>query len=142
MFGGMGKRASTGGGAAGNVGASGKNFFPYIVFGILGLSFVIWMATGVYQVSPGEEAKLRTFGECCKTQGTGLHWYWPAPIGTKNIESVEEIREMKLGFAEQGTAISSTVLLQEAQMIAGDLNLVDVPLVVQYRIKDLEGFFV
>jgi membrane protease subunit HflK len=30
--------------------------------------------------------------------------------------------------------------LEEAQMIAGDLNIVDVPLVIQYRIKDLEAF--
>ena len=140
-FGGLGRKAGTGAGRGGGAAAAGgRNYFPYIVFGILGLSFAIWMATGIYQVSPGEEAKLRTFGKCCETQQTGLHWYWPAPIGTRNTESVEEIREMKLGFAGEGIAISASVLLDEAQMIAGDLNLVDVPLVVQYRIKDLEDF--
>ena len=120
-------------------GSGGGNVVTYLTFGILGLSIILWLATGIYQVSPGEEAKLRTFGKCCETAGTGLHWYWPAPIGTKNVVSIEEIREMKLGFSDEG-GVSSGVLLQEAQMIAGDLNIVDVPLVVQYRIKDLEAF--
>ena len=46
---------------------------------------------------------------------------------------------MELGFSGQDT-VSSVILTQEAQMIAGDLNIVDVPLVVQYRIIDLEAF--
>ncbi len=126
-------------GRFGGGGSGGGNVVTYLTFGILGLSIILWLATGIYQVSPGEEAKLRTFGKCCETAGTGLHWYWPAPIGTKNVVSIEEIREMKLGFSDEG-GVSSGVLLQEAQMIAGDLNIVDVPLVVQYRIKDLEAF--
>ena len=108
-------------------------------FGILGLAFAIWMATGIYQVSPGEQAVHRTFGKCCRETGEGLNWWWPAPIGTKNIESVEEIRFMEMGFSSEGL-VSQQTLKQEAQMIAGDLNIVDVPLSVQYRIKDLRAF--
>jgi membrane protease subunit HflK len=55
------------------------------------------------------------------------------------VESIEEIRSMEMGFSSLGN-VSSVVLEQEAQMIAGDLNIVDVPLVVQYRIKDMESF--
>ena len=117
----------------------GGNAFTFITFGVLGVVLILWLATGIYQVRPGEQAALRTFGECCRLEGTGLHWWWPAPIGTKNIESIEEIRSMELGFRTAGT-VSSSVLQQEAQMIAGDLNIVDVPLVVQYRIRDLESF--
>ena len=124
----------------GNGGSGGGRIFVLATLGILGVSLIIWLATGVYQVSPGEQAVLRTFGKCCKTTKEGLHWYWPAPIGTKNIESTREIREMKLGFAEPGADVSTRGLLLEAQMIAGDLNIVDVPLVVQYRIRELEKF--
>ena len=97
------------------------------------------MATGIFQVSPGEQAILRTFGEAAREVGPGINWHPPAPIGTKNIESIEEIRSMELGFSVEG-GVSSAVLLSEAEMIAGDLNVVDVPLVVQYRIKNLEDF--
>ena len=132
-------RSGAGAGAGAGAGGRGGKAVAYITLGILGLSFALWMATGIYQVSPGEQALHRTFGKCCRTTNEGLNWWWPAPIGTKNIESTEEIREMKLGFSDEG-GVSSGVLLQEAQMIAGDLNIVDVPLVVQFRIKDLEGF--
>ena len=126
-----------GGAGAGGVGGKAITF---ATFGILGLAFVLWMASGIYTVSPGEQAKLRTFGKCCKTAEKGLKWYWPAPIGTRNVESIEEIREMKMGFTDEDVPVSTAVLLKEAQMIAGDLNIVDVPLVVQYRIKNLEDF--
>ncbi len=121
------------------IGGGGSKFVSYITFGILGISLILWLASGIYQVSAGELAVHRTFGKCCRISNEGLNWWWPAPIGTKNIESIEEIREMQLGFSDL-VGISSGVLLEEAQMIAGDLNIVDVPLVVQYRIKDLEAF--
>ncbi len=117
----------------------GGNAFSLAVFGILGASLIIWLATGVYTVSPGEQAAIRTFGTCCRIEQEGLHWWWPAPIGTRNVESIEEIRSMDLGFSSLGD-VSSGVLLEEAQMIAGDLNIVDVPLVIQYRIKNLRDF--
>ena len=123
-----------------NRGFGGRgSIITYATFGILGLAIILWLATGIYQVSPGEQAAHRTFGKCCRMTGEGLHWWWPAPIGTKNIESIEEIRDMKLGFSED-EVVAPRVLLQEAQMIAGDLNVVDVPLVVQYRIKNLRDF--
>ena len=123
-----------------NRGFGGKgSIITYLTFGILGLAIILWLATGIYQVSPGEQAAHRTFGKCCRITGEGLNWWWPAPIGTKNIESIEEIRDMKLGFSEDD-GIAPRVLLQEAQMIAGDLNVVDVPLVIQFRIKNLEHF--
>jgi membrane protease subunit HflK len=117
----------------------GGNVFTYITFGILGVALIVWLATGTYEVNPGEKAAHRTFGKCCRITEEGLHWWWPAPIGTKNIESLEQIRSMELGF-RAGGSVSSSVLKQEAQMIAGDLNIVDVPLVIQYRIKNLEDF--
>ena len=119
----------------------GRGLATYVTFGVLGLALILWLATGVYTVGPGEQAAIRTFGKCCKIteENAGLQWYWPAPVGTRNVESIREIRSMELGFSE-AVGVSSQVLLEEAQMIAGDLNVVDVPLVVQYRIKDLEGF--
>ena len=120
-------------------GGGGGNAFTYLTFGILGVAFIIWMASGIYEVNPGEQAVHRTFGKCCRVTNEGLNWYWPAPIGTKNIESIQEIREMQLGFSDVG-GVSSSVILKEAQMIAGDLNIVDVPLVIQFRIKDLRAF--
>jgi len=77
---------------------------------------------------------LRLFGEFRGTEGTGLHWYPPAPVGTRNIEAVREAKTMELGF--RGTQDIPV----EAEMITGDLNIVDSQMVVQYRISDIEQF--
>ena len=109
-----------------------------IAMAILGLSLALWLGTGIYQVSAGEKGVLRTFGEVTGTTDPGLHWHWPAPIGTRNVEDVERIRSMELGFSVRGGI--TRAVNEEARMIAGDLNVVDVPLVVQYQIRDPVAF--
>ena len=112
----------------------GGGIFAVVVFGILGLALVIWLATGFYTVQPGEQAALRRLGAFDGIQGPGLHWFWPAPIGTRNTVQVEEVRRLELGVR------GATPVLSESLMISGDENLVDVQLLVQYDIKDLEQF--
>ena len=107
---------------------------------VLGLILLVWGGTGFYQVRPAELAALRLFGEYTgELQESGLHWFWPAPIGTRNIEAVTETRRLELGFRslEGGQLVDVPA---EALMITGDLNIVDVQMIVQYRIKDLSAF--
>ena len=123
-----------------------------IVLGI-GLIVVIWVATGIYRIGPGEQAAQRRFGAVCGTafapcsevggivKDTGLHWWWPGPVGNVDKKKVTETRRMELGFrsgADQG--VGDVGVSMEGLMIAGDLNIVDVQMVVQYKIKDLKGF--
>ncbi len=118
-----------------------------ILLGI-GLIVVIWIATGIYRLGPGEQTAQRRFGAICGeifgpcTQNagiitqTGLHWWWPTPVGKKDRVKVTETRRMELGF-RTGSAEGVAV---EGLMISGDLNIVDVQMVVQYNIKDIAGY--
>lgn len=107
-----------------------------LIGGGLVLIVLIWVATGFYTVQPSEQAALRLFGEFRGTEGTGLHWYPPSPIGTRNVVSVTETRRMELGFRTD----PQRDVPVESEMITGDLNIVDIDLVVQYRIKNIEDF--
>lgn len=111
-----------------------------IILLVIALVALVWLATGVYQVKPAEQAALRLFGQYTGAlQGPGIHWFWPGPIGKRNIEAVTEIRRMELGFRTlPGGQVGDVP--QEAIMITGDLNIVDVQMVVQYKISDLESF--
>jgi membrane protease subunit HflK len=108
---------------------------------IIGLIVVIWAATGIYTISPGEQAVLRLFGDAKETPvaSTGLKWWWPSPIGQKNVVRTDQVRRVELGF-RSGEGVADTPVPIEAQMISGDLNIIDVQLVVQYDIKDLTNF--
>ncbi len=107
------------------------------LFGIAAILIIAWLATGIYTVQPGEQAAVRLFGKFQGTEGPGLKWYFPSPIGTRNIENVLETKTMELGFRSAPTRTDVPV---ESVMITGDLNIVDATLVVQYKISDLEKF--
>ncbi|MDE2785975.1 MAG: FtsH protease activity modulator HflK [Chloroflexota bacterium] len=128
MFGGSGGRFG-----GGNLGI--------LIIAVIALLIIIWAATGVYTVSPGENAALRLFGavQGAPVAEEGLHWWWPSPVGNKDVVLVTETRRMELGFRSNEAAVN-TPFLDEALMISGDLNIVDVQMVVQYRISNLNNF--
>ena len=107
----------------------------------VGLIIVIWGATGVYTTSPGEQAVLRLFGDAQETPVTqnGLHWWWPGPIGNKDVVRTDLVRRLELGF-RSADGVANTPVPVEAQMISGDLNIIDVQMVVQYDIKNLSYY--
>ncbi len=110
-----------------------------IIIGLIALAVVVWLGSGIYQVGPREQAALQLFGKFTSTEGPGLKWYFPAPVGKRTIVDVGVNRNMELGFFTTGTGAVSDQAV-EALMITGDLNIVNVQMVVQYRIADLEKF--
>lgn len=103
---------------------------------IVGVVLLIWLAFGVYQVQPNEQAAIQTFGEFQGITTPGLRWHWPPPIGKVQKESVTETKTMELGY-RSGQNIG---VPRESLMITGDLNIVNVELAVQYRISDIRSY--
>ena len=133
----------------GGVGGGFRRIFGRLGGGGIGLAIVlivaliviIWAATGIYTISPGEQAALRFFGAAQASTVTdeGLHWWWPSPVGRRDVVQTELVRRLELGFRSgEGGAITPVPV--EAQMISGDLNIIDVQMVVQYNIKDLNHY--
>ena len=112
----------------------GGGSFAYIVLGLMVLGVAAWAATGFYTVQPGEEAVLRQFGKFNSLAGPGLHWFWPSPVGTRSIIQADERRRLELGFR------GNTPAPAESLMITGDENIVDVEMVVLYRISSIRKF--
>lgn len=86
---------------------------------------------GVYKVGPGEQGIVRTLGKVRASGRTppGLHFRIPL-IQRVDVVNIEQIRRMEVGF--QGTQN----VAGEAMMITGDANIVEVHMIVQYRIVD------
>ena len=110
-----------------------------IVVAVLALLVVVWVASGLYQVGPRERAALQFFGDFQSTEGPGLHWYFPSPVGKRTIIDVDVTRNMELGFLTTATG-AATDQGVEALMITGDLNITNVQMVVQYQISDIERY--
>ncbi|MCY4365074.1 MAG: FtsH protease activity modulator HflK [Chloroflexi bacterium] len=123
---------------SGRFGGGGIALF---IVGIIVLAMIVWLGTGVYTIGPGENAALRLFGAAQGAPVTqeGLHWWWPNPVGKRDVILVTETRRMELGFRSNAEGAGSP-FATEALMISGDLNIVDVQMVVQYNIKSLNNF--
>ena len=119
-----------------------KNLKPsnlWIIFAILAIA---WLATGIYRVEPGEQGVIRRFGKLSETVGPGIHFHMPWPVEKRDVVRVDQIRKMELGFRSIQNRSGSAVraIASESLMITGDENLVNVMVVVQYRISDLPMF--
>jgi len=117
------------------LGARGSSAIAMLAVVVVG---GIWLVSGIYSVEPSEQAALRLFGKYDTTVEPGLHWYWPWPVGKRVLFPVRETRRMELGFISNGE--TTVDVPSESLMITGDLNIVDIKLVVQYRVNDLKKF--
>jgi membrane protease subunit HflK len=109
---------------------------------VIAAVFVIWLLTGIYIVDPGEMGVVRRFGKMTTTAGPGPHWHIPAPFEKVNVVKVDQIRSMELGFRtiHPGPPPRIKSYPVESLMITGDENLVNVRVVVQYRISNLPDY--
>ena len=115
---------------------------PLLAFIIIAVIGVLWIASGIYTVSPDEKGVLRTFGGYVATTEPGLRWHWPSPIGNTDIVAVTKTKRLELGFrsSEIQNTSSIQVVPAESAMITGDENIVEAQAVVQYRISDPKAF--
>lgn len=131
LFGGKRSGSGRGPGRSGSAGI-------WIVVGIL---FVLWLASGFYIVDEGKRAVVLRFGRYVDTTQPGPHLRLPFPFESHEIVDVEQRRAEEIGYRSGGgaqTAIRS--LPKEALMLTQDENIVDVRLNVQYQIRDPRNY--
>jgi membrane protease subunit HflK len=109
----------------------------YILLAFVALA--LWLLSGVYIVQPGEEGVVQTFGRFTQVTSSGLNYHLPRPIQRVTIVDVSSIRRAEIGFRSTESDRSQEVL-SEALMLTRDENIVQVGLLVQYRIADSSRF--
>ena len=116
---------------------SGSSKFLYLI--IIGIVLLLWLGSGVYIVQPGQEGVVRTFGEFTEVTGSGLNYRLPWPIQNMTVVNVESIRRAEIGFRTRDRD-GKREFLKEALMLTADENIVQVELLVQYRIANSRDF--
>jgi membrane protease subunit HflK len=105
---------------------------------------VLWLASGVYRVLPDEVGVVLRFGAYNRTTLPGLNYHWPTPIETVLRPSVTRINRTEAGFRSGEGASTRTGtgrdLPEEALMLTGDENIVDINFTVFWIIKDAQSY--
>ncbi|MGE0824788.1 MAG: FtsH protease activity modulator HflK [Candidatus Binatia bacterium] len=104
---------------------------------------LLWAASGLYIVGPGERGVVLLFREAVDQTEPGLRYRLPWPIQEHAVVDISQVRRAEVGFRTGGDSSSAfgargntRTIPQEALMLTGDENIVEVQFFIQYRVQD------
>ncbi len=105
---------------------------------LLILLAIILVWQGAFIVAPDEEGVVKRFGDVVRTVGPGPHLKIPF-VESVLQPKVAKIHRIEVGFRtdRQGR---QQMLPREALMLTGDMNIIGVEFIVQYRIKNAREY--
>jgi len=99
---------------------------------VAGIVVLIWLASGAFIVQEGQVGIVTTFGKLSHIARPGFNWHWPAPFQGHETVNTAQVQTAEIGYR----ANVRNKQPNEALMLTGDQNIVDVQFSVQYKIKD------
>ena len=122
-----------------------KRLLPRIAPVLIGLLILIGVFTSFYTVEPEGKAVVKRFGKVVPpSREPGLHFKFPFGIDRVIFVPTERVLKEEFGFRTITPAQRSTrakdAYGKESLMLTGDLNVIDVEWVVQYRINDPDHY--
>lgn len=106
------------------------------------LIIVIWVLTGIYIVHPNEEGVIRRWGKYRLSVGPGIYYHIPWPVERVDKPKISKIEKIEIGFRtiREGPPAIYKPIEEESLMLTGDMNIVELWFIVQYRIKDAKDY--
>ncbi len=100
------------------------------------LILLVWQS--VFIVAPDEEGVVKRFGVPVRAADPGPHFKIPF-VETVLQPKVEKLFRVEVGFrtTQQGR---QQMVPQEARMLTGDMNILGIEFIVQYKIKEARDF--
>ena len=104
------------------------------------LALVFFGSSAYYTVGPEETGVVLRMGRFDRLSGPGLHFKLPAGIETMTAVKTGRVFKEEFGFRGVSPGIRSRFVEKgfddESLMLSGDLNVIDVKWIVQYKIHD------
>ena len=131
------KNLFPGGGAPG-AGRKGIVLAGLVVLGL-------WLASGIYTIQPDEQGLVTRFGRLDRVSSPGLKYHLPAPIEAVEKVPVTRVNRVEVGFRSPQTPGVRTSggtrdVNDEALMLTGDENIIDINFVVLWRIGSASDY--
>ena len=105
---------------------------------IVVIAIALWLLSGIYTVGPDEQGIVLRYGAMNRVTSSGLNYHIPFPIERVYTPKVTEVKRIELGFRtiDPGPPARYSDKPNESRMLTGDENMVDLDVIVQYRISD------
>ncbi|UCD82338.1 MAG: FtsH protease activity modulator HflK [Desulfobacterales bacterium] len=101
-----------------------------------------WILSGIYMIAPDELGVVQRFGKLVRTAEPGLHYHLPYPIEAVSRPKVTRIQRFEFGFRtlNPGPPPQSQPVPDEALMLTGDENIIDLWFSVQVKIRNATDY--
>ena len=103
------------------------------------IAAVLWLASGIFIVNPGEVGVITRFGKYDPQVGDGPHYRLPYPIESAEIINTQLLRTIVIGQSSESAKLSQGKA-EESSMFTGDENIVHMQFNVQYSINDARKY--
>ena len=111
-----------------------------VLLGLAAIVVLIILGTSFIVVDQTERAVITTFGKFTKVAQPGLAFKWPFGIQNAYHVKTEVVQTEQFGFRTDKAGIvtqySSKEYSEESTMLTGDLNIISVEWIIQYKITD------
>ncbi len=114
---------------------------PVMILAAVVVVVVVW--TAWFTVQPEETGIVQRFGKVQRTAGPGLHFKLPVGIESVRLLPTARVLKEEFGFRTVSAVPGQKtrydprgVYKGESLMLTGDLNVIDVQWIIQYRIED------
>jgi len=99
---------------------------------------ILLFSQSVFRVEPDEEGLVKRFGDVVRTVGSGPHLKVPF-LETVVTPKVEKLHRIEVGFRTNLRG-RTQIVPQEALMLTGDMNILSVEFIVQYKISNAKDY--
>lgn len=117
-----------------------KKIRPRVIFEVvLVVAIIAVLVSSFFVVDETEQAVITRFGKYYRTTGPGLQFKAPLGIDKSYCVPVKVIQTEQFGFKTVKAGRENEYrnnITNESTMLTGDLNIVDVEWIIQYRIVD------
>jgi membrane protease subunit HflK len=113
----------------------------FILAGIA-VIIIVWLASGFYRVEPDEQGVVLRFGAFDRITEPGLNYHLPTPFESVLLPKVTRVNPIEIGYrlnTPAGYRVNSSggeEVPEEALMLTGDENIVDIHFTVFWVIND------
>ncbi len=141
-------------------GPGGRRNNPRLIALIALVGAVIWLASGFYRVEPDQQGVVLRFGAFQRTTLPGLNYHLPWPIEQAVTPAVTRINRIEIGFRNAADSVGANRIgnpvdfgrdtsgrsgpareaPEEALMLTGDENIIDINVSVFWRIRDASTY--
>ncbi len=117
-----------------------NSFSQWVPVAIIVLFVLIGLRGLIYSIGPDEVGVIQRFGKFSGLSSPGLHVKIPFGVDRVTPIKVEKVFKDEYGFRTGASGLGSRYAArnydEESLMLTGDLNILDVRWIVQFKIKD------